>query len=112
MGRIDNTINKSKKLVDVNNNLKEYSKRLQAYVFSPKIRSILFGYKDMHQTRNLIVLVVERLDYIIKEVDVLVQDAQEYYNQVVSLELLFKQTKYYKRTIRFSYNAIIFSKKY
>ena len=103
-------VGKSQLLVRENEFYLIFVRRLYAYVFSPKIRSTIFGYKYGNERKEQIKLIVGRATEFIEKENHFVHEVDNYV-RLVERSKLFVQERKFNLAKRFAHQAYITTKK-
>lgn len=102
---IMNLLETSKKLSEEATTIERNVESLSSYIYSPKVRRIIFGYTSGQAKQDTLLYLIQRLNNLYKKVDYLLQGIEAYYNKLEYANFL-SQKKYRDLAKRFAYNAI------
>jgi len=95
----------SKKLSEENKALEDFTRRLEAYIFSSKIRPLVFGYKFGDERKKVLFDLIQRLNNAKNNITKLRTDIDGYYGRIKHSNI-FMQKKHFRLAKRFVYNAL------
>ena len=100
-----NLLETSKKLGEEATIIEKNIESLALYIFSPKVRRIVFGYSFGKARKDKSLYLIQRLNNLYEKVDKLLKCIEEYYYKLEHSDCL-SQKKYRGLAKRFVYNAI------
>lgn len=100
-----NLLETSKKLSEDATIIEKNIESLALYIFSPKVRRIVFGYTFGRARKDKSLYLIQRLNNLYEKADKLLKCIEEYYSELEHSNCLY-QKKYRRLAKRFVYNAI------
>jgi hypothetical protein len=100
-----NLLETSKKLSEEATIIEKITESLSLYIFSSKVRCIIFGYTFGKERKEAFLSLIQRLNDLSEKADNLLKCIEEYYSGLGHPNCL-SQKKYRKLAKRFVYNAI------
>ena len=98
-------IHTSKRLTEENDSLENFIKRPEAYIFSSKIRPLVFGYKFGKEKEQIISGLILKLRNIFDNLKKFSSSIEIYYKEIKHSNI-FIQKKHFRLAKKFVYNSL------
>jgi len=97
-------------LADKNGILEDYAIRSKGYIFSSKVRDVLFSISSLEKRREVILEVKRRINYLLRELEGMRVSIHYFYEELKRTNL-FVQKRHFRLAKRFFFNSFTNSKR-